>query len=118
MAEIRERVLERLDTRRLRRRTIRCLRDGYVYQMVLQHEYQHNETILQTLQLKTGAPYRAPRRTRAAASAPRLTIASAMVRFDGGRVDDRHGRSPRGLRQRAAAPRRRASRRSRSTSRR
>ena len=33
------------------------LRDGYVYQMVLQHEYQHNETILQTLQLKQGAPY-------------------------------------------------------------
>jgi iron(II)-dependent oxidoreductase len=33
------------------------LRDGYVYQMVLQHEYQHNETILQTLQLKQGRPY-------------------------------------------------------------
>ena len=29
--------------------------------MVLQHEYQHNETILQTLQLKQGEPYRAPR---------------------------------------------------------
>ncbi|MEP6687591.1 MAG: DinB family protein, partial [Gemmatimonadales bacterium] len=27
------------------------LRDGFVYQMVLQHEYQHNETMLQTLQL-------------------------------------------------------------------
>ena len=39
------------------------LRDGYVYQMVLQHEYQHNETILQTLQLK-GEPYRAPRALR------------------------------------------------------
>ena len=33
------------------------LRDGYVYRMVLQHEYQHNETILQTLQLKRGRPY-------------------------------------------------------------
>ncbi|HYH81214.1 MAG TPA: DinB family protein, partial [Longimicrobium sp.] len=28
------------------------LRGGYVYKMVLQHEYQHNETILQALQLK------------------------------------------------------------------
>ncbi|HEV2643347.1 MAG TPA: ergothioneine biosynthesis protein EgtB [Candidatus Elarobacter sp.] len=37
------------------------LADGYVYNMVLQHEYQHDETILQTLQLKTGAPYPAPR---------------------------------------------------------
>ena len=38
------------------------LRDGYVYRMVLQHEYQHNETILQTLQLKLGAPYSPPGR--------------------------------------------------------
>jgi iron(II)-dependent oxidoreductase len=34
------------------------LRDGFVYNMVLQHEYQHNETILQTLQLKKGEGYR------------------------------------------------------------
>ena len=33
------------------------LRDGYLYRMVLQHEYQHNETILATLQLKKGVPY-------------------------------------------------------------
>ncbi|MCY4648040.1 MAG: ergothioneine biosynthesis protein EgtB [Gammaproteobacteria bacterium] len=33
------------------------LRGGYVFNMVLQHEYQHNETILQTLQLMDGAPY-------------------------------------------------------------
>lgn len=43
------------------------LRDGYVYNMVLQHEYQHNETILQTLQLKKGSPYPAPRRVDFAA---------------------------------------------------
>jgi iron(II)-dependent oxidoreductase len=56
MDEIRGRVLGRLaitdfDTANP------LLRDGYVYQMVLQHEYQHNETILQTLQLKQGRPY-------------------------------------------------------------
>jgi iron(II)-dependent oxidoreductase len=33
------------------------LRDGYLYQMLLQHEYQHDETILATLQLKLGKPY-------------------------------------------------------------
>jgi iron(II)-dependent oxidoreductase len=67
-------------------------RDGYVYSMVLQHEYQHNETMLQTLQLKTGDPYRAPR----AYTAPGLRLSNAhrgMVRFPGGSVrvgtDDR-----------------------------
>lgn len=39
------------------------LRDGYLYQMLLQHEYQHNETILATLQLKLGGPYH-PRERR------------------------------------------------------
>jgi iron(II)-dependent oxidoreductase len=37
------------------------LRDGFVFRMVLQHEYQHDETILQTLQLKQGMPWEAPR---------------------------------------------------------
>ena len=56
MAVIRERVLERLEAVDLTSDDP-LLRDGYVYHMVLQHEYQHNETMLQTLQLKTGAPY-------------------------------------------------------------
>src|SRR5690606_18275507 len=68
------------------------LRDGYVYRMVLQHEYQHNETILQTLQLKTGGDYAAPRRWAVPASGRRYEP-GAMVRFPGGRVtlgtDDR-----------------------------
>lgn len=38
------------------------IRDGYVWRMVLQHEYQHNETIIQTIQLKTGNRYRPERR--------------------------------------------------------
>ena len=51
MREIRSRVLESMS--RVRFDTDdELLRDGYVYSMVLQHEYQHNETILQTLQLK------------------------------------------------------------------
>jgi iron(II)-dependent oxidoreductase len=61
------------------------LRDGYVYRLVLQHEYQHNETILQTLQLKTGAPY-APPRGWETPSRVRPHEPGAMVRFPGGRV--------------------------------
>ncbi|MDP9481107.1 MAG: DinB family protein [Actinomycetota bacterium] len=33
------------------------LRDGFVYNMILQHEAQHNETMLQTLQLMRGEGY-------------------------------------------------------------
>ncbi len=33
------------------------LKDGFVYNMIIQHEYQHNETMLQALQLKQGAGY-------------------------------------------------------------
>ncbi|HET7270289.1 MAG TPA: DinB family protein, partial [Rubrobacter sp.] len=34
------------------------LKDGFVYHMILQHECQHNETMLQTLQLMRGEGYR------------------------------------------------------------
>lgn len=66
------------------------LRDGYVYNMVLQHEYQHDETILQTLQLKQGDPYPAPRQVEFVEDEK---ITGEMVSFDGGPVtagtDDR-----------------------------
>src|ERR687888_1181923 len=48
MSEIREQVLERLEHVDLQSDDP-LLHGGYVYQMVLQHEYQHNETMLQTL---------------------------------------------------------------------
>ncbi len=56
MADVRRAVLRgmaRLDPRA----DTPLLRGGFVFNMVLQHEYQHNETILQTLQLMEGAPY-------------------------------------------------------------
>jgi gamma-glutamyl hercynylcysteine S-oxide synthase len=97
MAAVRARVLDKLalvdfDT------DAQLLRDGYVYQMVLQHEYQHNETILQTLQLKKGEPYRAPRSIHTPPARPingesACDPAGDMVRFPGGQVglgtDDR-----------------------------
>jgi iron(II)-dependent oxidoreductase len=89
--EVRGRVLEKLDTLDLEAGDA-LLRDGYVYAMVAQHEYQHNETVLQTLQLKQGDPYRAPR----AIMVPEPEVEfmpGAMARFPGGRVligtDDR-----------------------------
>lgn len=67
------------------------LAEAYVYSMVLQHEYQHNETILQTLQLKTGSPYAPPR----VATQPRAPQAKfdRMIHIDKGEyaigTDDR-----------------------------
>ena len=62
------------------------LRDGYVYRMVLQHEYQHNETMLQTLQLKQGRPYTPAERTELPAATAGLRP-GRMVRFPGGTVE-------------------------------
>jgi gamma-glutamyl hercynylcysteine S-oxide synthase len=82
LREIRARVLDRLD--RLEWDDDNpLLEGGYVYNMVLQHEYQHNETILQTLQLKKGEPYHAPRAIDFLARSPST---GEMVGFGGGRV--------------------------------
>jgi iron(II)-dependent oxidoreductase len=90
LREIRVRVLDRLDSLEWNDDNP-LLKGGYVYNMVLQHEYQHNETILQTLQLKKGAPYQPPHRIALVApgesgmkgSAPNN---GAMVSFAGDRV--------------------------------
>ena len=82
MSEIRERVLERLETVTLDGSNP-LLRNGLVYHLVLQHEYQHNETILQTLQLKLGAPYEPKQRYEIPLG---RTPNSAMVAFPGGVV--------------------------------
>lgn len=67
--KIRERVLEKLETVDFDESNP-LLAGGYVYHMVLQHEYQHNETILQTLQLKQGEPYAAPRGAARSSNGP------------------------------------------------
>ena len=85
MDEIRSRVLSRLATVDLESDNP-LLRDGYVYRMVLQHEYQHNETILQTLQLKQGRPYSPLKRFEVPAPDLRPTPGD-MVRFPGGAVE-------------------------------
>ena len=66
---------------------ITLLHDGFVFRMVLQHEYQHNETILQTLQLKQGEPYPAQRQLAAPSPEPTAPEPGTMVRFPGGRIE-------------------------------
>jgi iron(II)-dependent oxidoreductase len=81
MAAIRERVLERLEGVDLDSSDL-LLKNGYVYHMVLQHEYQHNETILQTLQLKTGTPYTPAERRALPSSGTPNDLAARMVRIE------------------------------------
>jgi iron(II)-dependent oxidoreductase len=92
LEDVRRAVLEELDDVEFSGGT-RLLEAGFVYRMVLQHEYQHNETILQTLQLKRGAKWPAPRQLTSPRVAPDAPPAGEMVRFPGGPVilgtDDR-----------------------------
>ena len=82
MTEIRDRVLERLEKQDVDEANP-LLKDGLIYHLVLQHEYQHNETMLQTLQLKLGDPYRPPRRYPIP---PGTGESPRMVSFPGGKV--------------------------------
>src|SRR3954467_6378329 len=84
MQEIRDRVLARLAIANFESSNP-LLRDGYVYQMVLQHEYQHNETILQTLQLKQGRSYSPVQRYDLPRE--RAETEGRMARFPGGLVE-------------------------------
>jgi iron(II)-dependent oxidoreductase len=84
MEEIRARVFARLEETEADG-TNPLLQDGYVYRMVLQHEYQHNETMLQTLQLKQGRPYTPVERFPP--TVDRAEIPRDMVRLPGGNVD-------------------------------
>jgi len=86
MDEIRGRVLARLAAVEFDGAEP-LLRDGFVYRMVLQHEYQHDETILQTLQLKQGTPYKPVLRWEPPAPAREGRAPGEMVRFPGGTVE-------------------------------
>jgi iron(II)-dependent oxidoreductase len=78
LAEVRAQVLEHLDRVRLDGRDP-LLTDGFVYGMVVQHEAQHDETMLATLNLMEPPGYRpdAPAAPGAAGSA--TTLASEVL---------------------------------------
>lgn len=89
MADVRRRVrsvLPALDPAS----TDPLLADGALVHMVAQHEHQHGETMLQTLQLKQGAPYHPPERR---SPPPAVPVARDMIRVPAGRyplgTDDR-----------------------------
>ncbi|HEX3622778.1 MAG TPA: ergothioneine biosynthesis protein EgtB [Acidimicrobiales bacterium] len=58
VAEVRGRVLDTLDAMDLATADRPLLAGGFVHGMVVQHEHQHDETMLATLQLMDGAGYR------------------------------------------------------------
>ena len=62
MEAVRERTLALLETADLSGSGNPLLADGFVYEMVLRHEQQHTETILQTLQIMVSEPYQPPAR--------------------------------------------------------
>ncbi|MCB0875187.1 MAG: SUMF1/EgtB/PvdO family nonheme iron enzyme [Solirubrobacterales bacterium] len=51
MSEVRERTLDVLDDADLDDPSVPELRDGFLYEMLIAHEHQHNETMLQLLQM-------------------------------------------------------------------
>lgn len=92
LADVRRAVLRKME-RIDRRADTPLLRGGYVFNMVLQHEYQHNETILQTLQLMEGEPYSGFGGDWCGEGQRNQPGTDAMVHFTGGQVsvgtDDR-----------------------------
>jgi iron(II)-dependent oxidoreductase len=91
MAGVRRQVLDRLASSSGNGKHAHAdpelLRDGYVYRMVAQHEYQHDETILQALQLKDDTPFRAPRSVAVPEGGAVPGERDGMVRFPGGTVE-------------------------------
>jgi len=51
LGEVRERTLEVLEETEIEETDDPLLRDGFAYEMLLAHEHQHNETMLQLLQM-------------------------------------------------------------------
>jgi iron(II)-dependent oxidoreductase len=81
MAEVRERALEVLDRVELDDAEDRLLAGGFVYELLIAHEDQHTETMLQLLQMIDG--YEPPERDLAPASEP-VAAGPEMVRVEGG----------------------------------
>jgi iron(II)-dependent oxidoreductase len=77
MADVRERTLDVLDGVEIDAGAEDpLLRDGFVYEMLLAHELQHNETMLQLLQLVDG--YELPPSIEAERTSPRIPGTSAL----------------------------------------
>jgi gamma-glutamyl hercynylcysteine S-oxide synthase len=84
MAEVRQRTLDVLGTIDIEAAADPLVRDGYAYELVIAHEHQHNETMLQLLQMVPGySPVEVdPRPSQEPAS-----DGPEMVRVAGGEVE-------------------------------
>jgi iron(II)-dependent oxidoreductase len=85
MAAVRREALEKLSSATLDPSNP-LLKDGFAWEMVRQHEAQHQETILQTIQLMTSEDYRPPDLREAPAAAPSARPGE-MVRVPAGRFE-------------------------------
>ena len=82
MEEVRKRTLDVLEGMDLSAdNPDPLLRDGFVYELILAHEHQHNETMLQLLQMVDGYE---PARSDPSAAAEPVADVPEMVRVDGG----------------------------------
>lgn len=84
MGEVRERALDVLAAVELEDTDDRLLRDGFVYELILAHEHQHNETMLQLLQMVPGYE---PAEVDPAPAAELVAPGPEMVPVAGGAVD-------------------------------
>ena len=99
MEGVRERTLEVLDSAELHDTDDPLLRDGFIYEMLLAHEHQHNETMLQLLQMVDGY---APVRVDGTVAGEPVADGPEMVLVEGGTLRDRRRARGLRLRQRAA----------------
>jgi gamma-glutamyl hercynylcysteine S-oxide synthase len=84
MAGVRDRTLDVLDGLDLETTDDPLLRDGFVYELIVAHEHQHNETMLQLLQMVES--YEPVRRDPGPASEP-VPDGPEMVLVEGGPVE-------------------------------
>ena len=100
VAEVRDKALDALERTPLTGR--RLVEHGFAFGMIVQHEQQHDETMLATHQLRAGAPV-----LQAPAAAHGATARGARGAGAGRPVHDGHVHRAVGAGQRAAGPRRR-----------
>lgn len=81
MADVRARTLDVLEGIELEDTDDRLLRGGFIYEMLIAHEHQHNETMLQLLQMVDGYPCPAQQDP---ARSEHLTPGPEMVRIPAG----------------------------------
>ena len=90
MGDVRERALGVLDRVDISSDGDRLNANGFVWEMLVQHEHQHNETMLQTLQLAESGVYSPARRELEPGPLPEPgTIAIPAGRFRMGDAGDR-----------------------------